>query len=429
MNSEVHPCLLATEEIGAILRARHWITEGDEIRLLPDMGGEGRRGLVSSGLWFRIGRDLQLLAERAREFHEACPEIAAKPRFFFEEGGWQWFGCEHDGTLQELRDDQLYHAVSVLEPALAATELPSTAAAAEAEIDAFLGELCRLPDFSLLDRQLLQRYVGNELKATLVESHPRTRWAHGNLTARAIRVDASGRVRLMEADFASRTHFFAEDWLRLGRPAGHAPALLAYCWLREILMDRNSLRPNLARALKLLDGSGRAVRQSLLAQIAGGLGPPLPAPEQVSAKLYASLTETFSEEHAGTVVLPASGWQCARFVLPLGAGNWNLRLDPAVEPGLAEIRRVSVVSGGEGELFSCDQPGRILSVAGTSFALKSDSSLLVFSYGNDPQVHLPRLLTHSAAEVNVEVWMEWRDVKSAVQAYGAVLVPTGMFVI
>ena len=427
MNSGVSPCLLTTEEIGAILRARHWITD-DEIRLLPDEGGEGRRGLVSSGIWFRIGRDLQLLAERAHGFHQACPEIAAKPVFFFEEGAWQWFGCEHENSSEELRDDQLSHAASVLEPALEATEVPSTAAAAEAEIDAFLEKLSRLPEFSLLDRELLLRYVGNELKATLVESHPRTRWAHGNLTARAIRVNANGRVRLMEPEFASRTHFFAEDWLRLGRPMANAPALRAYSWLREILMDRNSVRPNLARALRLLDGSGRAVRQSLLAQIAGGFGPPLPAPDRVSAKLYASLTETFSEERAVTLVVRASGWQCVRFVLPLAAGNWNLRLDPADEPGLVEIRRVSVTSDGGGELFCCDQPGRILSAAGTSFAIKSDSSLLLFSYGNDPQMNLPRILTHSAGELTVEVWMEWRDLESAIQVYGPVLASPGPFV-
>jgi len=417
----VSPALLKPEQIASILRARHWITENDEIRLLPDDGREGRRGLVSSGFWFRIDHGLQALADRARGFHEACPQISAQPVFFFEEDGWQWFGCQHDSFSEELREDQLAHAVSVMEAAFAATEQPSTPAAAEAEIDAFLCELSRMPDFSLLDREMLTRYVGNELKARLVESHPRTRWAHGNLTANAIRIGKSAQVRLLEPEFACRTHFFAEDWLRLGRSVGNPPALRAYSWLREILIDPMTVRPNLGRALKILDASGRAVRQSILAQIAGGMGPPTTALASVCSKLYVSQTEMFSEDAAVTVELPRSGWQEAHFVLPFTAGSLNLRLDPAVEPGLTEIRRIAVHAAGVGELFSSDQPGRILSASGTCFPLKSDSSLLLFSYGDDPQVRLPVIAMESPGELTVEVWMQWRSLGDALQEYGPAL--------
>ncbi len=415
------PTFLKTEEIASILRARRWINENDQIRLLADDGREGRRGLVSSGIWFRIGRGLDRLAGRARGFFEACPEIAAEPVFFFEEGGWQWFGCGHEICSEELREDQLAHAISVMQAAFAATDQPSTAAAAEAEIDAFLAAVCRLPDFSALDRELLMRYVGNELKARLVEANPHTRWAHGNLTAQAIRMGKSGQVRLIEPEFACRTHFFAEDWLRLGRCFEHSPILRAYSWLREILIDPKSVRPNISRALKILDASGRAVRESLLAQIAGGLGPPMETPASVCSTLYASETETFTEEAAVTLELPRSGWQKARFVLPAAAGSLHLRLDPAIEPGLTEIRRISVQCAGIGELFSSDQPGRILSASGTCVPLPSDPSLLVLSYGNDPQVRLPRISLESAGELTVEVWMQWRSLENGLRDYGVAL--------
>jgi hypothetical protein len=417
----VSPTLLQPDEIASILRARHWITANDQVRLLPDLDGASRRG-AAPGVWFKIARDLDGLAQQARQFHEACPEIAAKPLFFFEEGGWQWFGCEHDELSQELRDDQMAHASGVIDQAFAATDQPSTGVAAEAEIDAFLATLCQLPEFSLLDREMLTRYVGNELKATLVQSQPHTRWAHGNLTTDAIRVDREGRVRLQAPEFASRTHFYAEDWLRLGSSNGPPPPLRAYSWLREILRDPRSVRPNLLRALKILDGSGRALRQSLLAQTVNGSGPPLPVPGNGRAQLYASQTEAFSEDYAVTLEVSRCGWQCGRFVLWLPAGNWNLRLDPATDPGLTEIQRISVHSGTEGELFSSDQPGRILTASGTCVALNGDSLLRLLSYGNDPQVRLPRIRTHSDGELVVEVWMQWRDVESALAEVGPTLI-------
>ena len=415
--------LLRSEEITSILLARGCTTENDQIRLLPDEGSAGRRGWVSSGIWFRIGHGLDRLADRAREFYQACPEIAARPLFFFEECGWQWFGCGDEICSDELREDQLTHAVSMMEAAFAATDKRSTTDAAEGEIDAFLDELCRLPDFSMLDRELLTRYVGNELKARLVGCNPHTRWAHGNLTAQAIRMGKSGQVRLLEPEFASRTHFFAEDRLRLDRSFEVQPVLRAYSWLRQILIDPKSVRPNLARALRILDASGRAVRQSLVAQIAGEMGPPTEAPANVCSKLYASQTDAFTEDSAVTIELPRSGWQRARFVLALAAGSFNFRLDPAMEPGLTEIGRISVRSSGM-ELFSCDQPGRVLSVSGTCFPLKSESSLLLLSYGNDPQVRLPRVAVESGGEMTVEVWMQWRSLESAFNEYGPALAST-----
>ena len=422
------PTLLKSEEIAAILRAHGFISHQDELLLLPDDGRGGRRGLVKSGIWFRVDSDLQALAAAARGFHQACPEIAANPLFYFDEGGWQWFGCEHENSFDELREDQLTHAVLVLESALMATDQPSTPAAAEAEIDSFLTELCQSPDFSLLDVELLLRYVGNELKARLVGSHPTTRWAHGNLTTQAIRMDASGQVRLMEPEYAKRTHFFAEDWLRLGRSGGHPSALRAYSWLRQILIHRKSLRPNLARALALLDSAGNAIRTSVLAQVAGGMGAPQEPLARGRAQLFVSPSEMFTEDLAVTVEFSRGAWECLTFVLPLPGGTWNLRLDPASEPGLIEIRRISVHHDLDGARFSSDQPGRILTASGTCSTLKNDA-LLLLSYGDDPQVRLPRITTESMGELTVEVWMRWRSAEIALQEYGPVLELSGTSVL
>jgi hypothetical protein len=421
----VSAILLQPAEITSILLSRGWIADQDQVRLLPAQDSSDRRGVITSGVWFRIGRNLGGLYDRAQGFHDACPEIAAKPLWFFEEAGFDWFGCEHATQPQALRDDQMTHAISVIEQALAATEVPSTTAAAETEIDAFLAALCQVPEFSLLDRELLTRYAGNELKATLIESHPSTRWAHGNLTPEFIRIGEAGQVRLMEPEFAARTHFFAEDWLRLGRYVNLPPnsgnaALQAYSWLRQILIDPESLRPNLARALQLLDVSNGAIRQSLLAQIAVQAGHPAPPRknELVRTQLYFSQTEAFSEASTVTAEISKSGWQLARFLLPLPAGAWNLRFDPAIEPGLTEIRRISVQADPGGELFSSDQPSRILQPSGTCFCVGDNSSFRVLSYGNDPQVQLPRVTIDAPSQLSVEIWMQWRSLEGGMEEFG-----------
>jgi hypothetical protein len=417
----VSPSFLQPEEIASILKTRHLIAENDKVRLLPDENGDMRIG-IAPGIWFKIGSDLNALVDHARQFHQACPEIAVKPLFFFEEGGWQWFGCEHEKSSQPLRDDQLAHAIQVIEKTFASTGQPSTVAAAEAEIDAFLASLCQLPEFTLLDRELLTRYVGNELKATLVQSQPHIRWAHGNLTAEVIRVHPGGRVLLQEPEFAARTHFYAEDWLRLnsalGRSNYHRRALWAYFHLREILIDRTSLQTNLARAVSLLDASGRAISQSLLARTAANMIPPIQPSHNGRVQLFASQSEAFSEEGAVTIELCRIGWQCACLALPLTAGSWNLRLDPATEPGLIEISRISVHSASEGELFSSNQPAKILTASGTGVAIQTDAAFRILSYGNDPQVLLPRIRTNADGEVAVEVWMQWKNAETALAEIG-----------
>jgi len=79
-------------------------------------------------------------------------------------------------------------------------------------IDFLLG--AGLPIFSGLDQQFLQSVIFPFIRSGALSGPQQTRWTNGDLIARNVLVDSRGGVRLVDYEFAGRTHFYAEDWWR-----------------------------------------------------------------------------------------------------------------------------------------------------------------------------------------------------------------------
>jgi hypothetical protein len=166
-----------------------------------------------------VGRNLSPLWERTQAFASACPEITCRPLFFHRSGEWDYLGIEFfDGrNLDSLAlegqlppAEALKHGGKIL-AVLERTLQPSNAGAAAQEIDALFAQVSALPLFAEFDRTFLQQMIFPFVRAGALTEPFRTRWTNGDLIPRNVLVDQPGEIRLVDYEFAGRTHFFAED--------------------------------------------------------------------------------------------------------------------------------------------------------------------------------------------------------------------------
>lgn len=104
-------------------------------------------------------------------------------------------------------------------------------------------------------------------------------------------------------------------------------------------------------------------------------------------------------------------WCRCRVVVPTAEPLKVLRIDPSVRVGFVEVRSL-LVSKLSGEKIACWRAGGAwddLVTTGTAIALKTDPHLVLWAYGEDPQVFLPQLDMamsgeHVAVEIEVREW-------------------------
>jgi glycosyltransferase involved in cell wall biosynthesis len=205
-----------------------------------------------------VGRNLTQLWERTQALASACPEITCRPLFLQQAGGWDYLAVEYfDGCdLQTLvlngrltPAEAAHHGgriVSVLEKTL----LPSSGKAAAQELDTLFASVEKLPVFAGFDYCFLRDAVFPFVRAGALIEPFRTRWTNGDLTPKNVLADQEGNLRLIDCEFAARTHFFAEDgwrWHRFSSLPAEArdlpgasvvetkkPWIEAFCFLRQL---------------------------------------------------------------------------------------------------------------------------------------------------------------------------------------------------
>jgi GT2 family glycosyltransferase len=247
-----------------------------------------------------VGLNLAPLWERTQAFASACPEITCRPLFFHRSGEWDYLGIEFfDGrTLDSLALENLLTPAEALkhsEKVLAALERtlqPSTAEAAAREIDALFAQVCTLPVFAEFDQAILRQIVFPFVRAGALAGPFRIRWTNGDLIPRNVLVDQEGNVRLVDYEFAARTHFFAEDAWRwrtfsslppeardlpgLGNGAVPQPWLEAFFLLKHFVLAHEvngarqaniDLRPAIERLVEIAAHGHEAFRASVFLQL------------------------------------------------------------------------------------------------------------------------------------------------------------------
>jgi len=254
------------EELGA----RGRLAPGSAPVPLPP-GNQDRRPELARRSWrvqladgrpakLTLGPSLDLLAGRSAALAAACPGIAAAPLFretlahgevlaeaFFD-------GVSVDDAVRAGTPpaDALRRAIAAAAAALAATEEPSTNEARAAEWRTWAGEICALPVWTAAERALLDQAILPALERSLAAAPAVTRWTNGDLLASNLLVAPDGRVCLVDAEYAARTHFFREDSVRfriLSGPARLAPHLIddvlpeagldwhLFFWLRQLGLE------------------------------------------------------------------------------------------------------------------------------------------------------------------------------------------------
>lgn len=169
-----------------------------------------------------VATNLIPLWERTQAFAKACPDIACKPLFCHRSGEWNYLGVEFfDGQDLESRmtEGRLTAAEAInyggkIVAALERTLQPSNVEAATQEIERLFAQVCALPFFVEFDRDFLRQFVFPFVRTGALAGPYHTRWTNGDLIPRNILVDQQGRARLVDYEFAARTHFFAEDGWR-----------------------------------------------------------------------------------------------------------------------------------------------------------------------------------------------------------------------
>lgn len=248
-----------------------------------------------------VGRELAALARRQEAFASLAPGLVAAPSFVESIGDIEILAeplidgdsLESHFARAPSSEDELGSAFAKAMRALASTTTTSSEAERRAEWDGFASAVPAVPGWSDVERELLASSVLPALYPHLASSPPVTRWTNGDLTAANLLLERDGTPRLVDFEFAQRTHFFAEDGVRflalsrVGRtrpelfrphlpPAG--PAWHLYFWLRQCLLEARQNTPAyLARVRPHRLGVIRRLAATVLgAELEGWSAPPLP---------------------------------------------------------------------------------------------------------------------------------------------------------
>ena len=206
-----------------------------------------------------LGSGLNDLWSRTQAFAKACPTIACQPLFFTTAEGLDCLAVEFFpgqsleswvANGQMTAATALAHAETVFK-ALEATAEVSTSEAIHAELKSFFEQALGSPVFGELDGRFLRTFVFPLIVKGAVSRPARSCWSNGDFVARNILVDEGGRVRLVDYEFAARTHFLEEAGWRwrsfstLPLEARELPLLLdgksdlwleAYFRIRQLLL-------------------------------------------------------------------------------------------------------------------------------------------------------------------------------------------------
>ena len=169
-----------------------------------------------------LGRNLKSLAARHAAFAGACPGLATTMLFHVQLAGIEalaetfFAGATFETVVRGglLAPVAIRDALEKVCQSLAATEEPSNDTARQEEWQAWSEALLALPFWQSHDRELLSTSLLPALYAKLSAVPSTTRWTNGDFLPANILLNSAGAARLIDVEFAQRTHFFTEDAVR-----------------------------------------------------------------------------------------------------------------------------------------------------------------------------------------------------------------------
>ena len=103
------------------------------------------------------------------------------------------------------------------------------------------------------------------------------------------------------------------------------------------------------------------------------------------------VTGWYSEERSVSSHVRPARWQDVRLPIQDGIPNGRLRLDPVDFPALIEITLLAIRGPSGSDFLWVMEPRDLdrLTIAGRAMRVPDERSLLLFSFGHDPQLLLP----------------------------------------
>lgn len=273
-----------------------------------------------------VARSLGRLADTHAALAAACPDIIPRLRFHAQLNASEVLAEEYfAGTaLDEIvrakdhSNETVLAALATVSRSLAATEQPSSDAARQEEWQHWSAQLTALPFWIPAERKALTDTLLPALYSSLATTPAMTRWTNGDFLPANLLIGNDGSVRLIDAEFARRTHFFAEDAVRFrvlsrllrDHPSLDTPHALPvspglvwhpYFWLRQLQLEAtHNTAEYIQRVLPARLGIIRTFAEKLLKiELPGWSAPP--------TSVETHLEEVrWSTESSGTLLL--SGW-------------------------------------------------------------------------------------------------------------------------
>lgn len=273
------PPAVTTDEILNDLRHLEAFRQLPGITLTPLAGNPRRRDHLARSTFtvshagntvchLTVAPDLQPLWKRTEAFHQACPAVTGKP-LFYEKGSERDYlarefidgkTVEHLVSTGRLTTADAHQQAAKIQEALEATTQPSDISAAKAEANRILEQFYALPFLRALDRAVFREVLAPLIINGLETTQPRTRWTNGDFTPHNLLIDLHGAPRLIDYEFAARTHFFAEDHWRwrtfshAAQPSENAvstssdqnpspPWLEIFFWAKQLVLSHETILP------------------------------------------------------------------------------------------------------------------------------------------------------------------------------------------
>lgn len=314
------------------------LTKAGAIRAgpVPRALKRGNRDRAEERLYFRatladgtdamvtVSPDAPRIAARQRELARALPGLAAAPLAEWQVEGicavaQPWFEGRSLEEVAEVDGAAARRAFAAAAGILGTTVEAGDESARRAEFAAWAEEIAGLPCWETATSTRLREEVLPRLQEALTGAPPTRRWSNGDFTASNLLVGPEGEVRLIDAEFAHRTHFHAEDAARffaLSPCARRQPwlfdawpqpgwAVQLFFWLRQLLLEHRHNTADYGR--RVLPRRLAVIRQL----IEVGLDCPLPA-WPVAAPTAAHHIEQARWQQGPETDVEVAGWCYAR---------------------------------------------------------------------------------------------------------------------
>ncbi|MBI2517713.1 MAG: glycosyltransferase [Opitutae bacterium] len=271
---------------------------------------------LPDGRTVRLTLGPKLSAQTARQaaFARACPTLVPELLFFVSlaqgeaaaEEFFEGVSIEQAGQSGSPAPEKIQAAFARACSILAATEEASSEEARRREWREWSASLTQLSFWTPLGRSLLEEQILPRLYARLAVASPATRWSNGDFISANLLVAPGGETRLIDLEFAARTHFHAEDavrfhvlssiarahpeWFSTVQPLP-GPAWHLYFWLRQLGLEATNNTPEyLAGILPVrLALIRRLAEQTLGVVLTGWATDALAAQAQVEEARWVSL--------------------------------------------------------------------------------------------------------------------------------------------